>query len=42
MATKPVVVGVDGSEESMLAAEWAALGISQTILRSHIRMVPEK
>ena len=25
MATKPVVVGVDGSEESLLAVEWAAL-----------------
>ena len=25
MATKPVVVAVDGSEESLLAAEWAAL-----------------
>lgn len=25
MADKPVVVGVDGSEESLLAAEWAAL-----------------
>ena len=23
MATKPVMVGVDGSEESLLAVEWA-------------------
>jgi hypothetical protein len=26
MATKPVIVGVDGSEESLRAVEWAALG----------------
>ena len=25
MGTKPVVVGVDGSEESLRAVEWAAL-----------------
>ena len=25
MATKPVIVGVDGSEESLRAVEWAAL-----------------
>ena len=25
MATKPVIVGVDGSEQSLLAVEWAAL-----------------
>ena len=25
MAAKPVVVGVDGSEESLRAVEWAAL-----------------
>ena len=25
MAAKPVVVGVDGSEESLYAVEWAAL-----------------
>ena len=25
MATKPVTVGVDGSEESLRAVEWAAL-----------------
>ena len=25
MATKPVVVGMDGSEESLRAVEWAAL-----------------
>ena len=25
MTTKPVIVGVDGSEESLRAVEWAAL-----------------
>jgi hypothetical protein len=25
MATKPVTIGVDGSEESLRAVEWAAL-----------------
>jgi len=29
MATKPVAVGVDGSEESLQAVEWAALEAQQ-------------
>ena len=30
MAAKPVVVGVDGSEESLRAVEWAALEAENT------------
>ena len=32
MATKPVVVGVDGSEESLRAVEWAALEAKRILL----------
>jgi len=40
MATKPVVVGVDGSEDSLLAAEWAALEANRQRLPLRIVSVP--
>jgi len=40
MVTKPVVVGVDGSEESLLAAEWAALEAKRHGLRLRIVSAP--
>ena len=40
MATKPVVVGVDGSEESLLAAEWAALEANRQRLPLRIVSAP--
>ena len=35
MATRPVVVGVDGSEESPRAVEWAAVPVRQDVVRGH-------
>jgi nucleotide-binding universal stress UspA family protein len=40
MATKPVVVGVDGSEESLLAAEWAAMEAKRHRLSLRIVSAP--
>jgi nucleotide-binding universal stress UspA family protein len=40
MATKPVVVGVDGSEESLLAAEWAAMEARRHGLQLRIVSAP--
>ncbi len=40
MATKPVVVGVDGSEESLLAAEWAAMEATRHRLPLRIVSAP--
>jgi nucleotide-binding universal stress UspA family protein len=40
MATKPVVVGVDGSEESLLAAEWAAMEAKRHALPLRIVSAP--
>jgi nucleotide-binding universal stress UspA family protein len=40
MASKPVVVGVDGSEESLLAAEWAAMEARRHGLALHIVSAP--
>jgi nucleotide-binding universal stress UspA family protein len=40
MAGKPVVVGVDGSEESLLAAEWAAMQARRHGLPLHIVSAP--
>jgi nucleotide-binding universal stress UspA family protein len=40
MATKPVIVGIDGSEESLLAAQWAALEARRHSLPLRIVSVP--
>ena len=40
MTTKPVVVGVDGSEESLLAAEWAAMEANRHRLPLRIVSAP--
>jgi nucleotide-binding universal stress UspA family protein len=40
MAIKPVIVGVDGSEESLLAAQWAALEARRHSLPLRIVSVP--
>jgi nucleotide-binding universal stress UspA family protein len=42
MATKPVVVAVDGSEESLLAAEWAAMEAKRRRLPLRIVSAPAK
>jgi nucleotide-binding universal stress UspA family protein len=40
MSTKPVVVGVDGSEDSLLAAEWAAMEAKRHALPLRIVSAP--
>ena len=40
MATKPVVVGVDGSEESLRAVEWAAMEAKRHSLPLRIVSAP--
>lgn len=42
MAAKPVIVGVDGSEESLLAAEWAAMEAGRHGLPLHIVSAPAR
>jgi len=41
MATKPVIVGVDGSEESLLAVEWAAMEARRHSSSLRIVSVPD-
>jgi len=40
MTTKPVIVGVDGSEQSLLAVEWAALEARRHFLPLRIMSAP--
>ena len=40
MATRPVIVGVDGSEESLRAVEWAALEARRHALPLRIVSAP--
>ncbi len=42
MAAKPVVVGVDGSEESLLAAEWAAMEAGRRGMPLHVVSAPAR
>jgi nucleotide-binding universal stress UspA family protein len=42
MAAKPVIVGVDGSEESLLAAEWAAMEAGRHGLPLHVVSAPAR
>jgi hypothetical protein len=40
MAAKPVVVGVDGSDESLLAAEWSIQQVLLDHARGPVAVVP--